>query len=491
MGVVITVAMLASLVGARVIGDDSVVLRDVTHDSRQAGPGTLFVAVPGTVHDGYDFIAEAVAAGSPAVVTERSSDTTVPQIVVTEARTVMAAVSAEVHGHPSRRLDLVGVTGTNGKTTVTHMIESIVSASGRVAGLIGTVHTRVGSDNVHNTRTTPEAPDFQRLLAIMAGAGADVVAAEVSSHALALRRVDSTWFSVAAFTNLSQDHLDFHGGMNRYVAAKARLFESERAGRAVIFVDDGAGAELAASIEIPVTTVGAGGDVAALDVESGVEESRFTLVFPSGERQVRLGIGARFNVDNALVAAACALEVGLTLDDIVAGLSSFAGVPGRFEVVSDDDPITVVVDYAHTPAGIEQAIATARSARARGVGRSGRVVVVIGAGGDRDRGKRPRMGQAAASADLVVVTSDNPRSEDPDTIIDQVVAGIPHQAVFERQADRRLAIEWAIGEAVDGDIVLVLGRGHERGQEAGGRSIPFDDRLVSRTALAARREASR
>ncbi|MGH8911820.1 MAG: UDP-N-acetylmuramoyl-L-alanyl-D-glutamate--2,6-diaminopimelate ligase [Acidimicrobiia bacterium] len=474
---------LADAVGGEVIGDPAVTVGDVTHDSRQVGPATLFVAVPGFHHDGHVYVPAAVAAGASAVMVERDTGVAVPQIVVADTRVAMASVAAEVHGHPSSRVEVVGVTGTNGKTTVTHMVESIVAASGRVPGLIGTVHTRVGGRNILNTRTTPESPDFQRLLATMADAGAAIVSAEVSSHALEMHRVDATRFAVAAFTNLSQDHLDFHGDMEGYFGAKASLFDPKRSERAVVWIDDPAGERIRAGLEIPFLTVGTAGDVSITERDVRVDGSTFRLSTPAGDCVVTMPLGGGFNVDNAAVAAACAMSLGLGLDGVAAGLSRFEGVPGRFEVVSGDDPVRVVVDYAHTPAGIVAAIAAARTVAAG----EGRVIVVFGAGGDRDRAKRPHMGAAAMAADVVFVTSDNPRSEDPDAIIDEVITGASGAARVRREADRRAAVRDAIGEAVAGDIVLVLGRGHERGQEIGGRSIPFSDRLVAREELAARR----
>lgn len=485
---------LAEVADGRLMGDPEVAVRDATHDSRQAGPGTLFVAVPGSLQDGHDFVPRAISAGSPAVMVEHPLDVSVPQIVVAATRVAMAPVAAEIHGHPSRKLRVVGVTGTNGKTTVTHMVEAVAAAAGKRAGLIGTVHTRVGRRNIPNTRTTPEATDFQRLLDTMVELGADTVSAEVSSHALTMHRVDSTRFAVAAFTNLSQDHLDFHGDMENYFAAKAGLFRTGMADRAVIFTDDPAGRRLRDMVDIPVMTVGEGGDVFARSREISVEGSRFTLVSPRGEAEVELALGGLFNVDNALVAAACGLSLAISLEDVAAGLGNFNGVPGRFEVVSGQDPVRVIVDYAHTPAGIESAIDTVRETEpGKWLDQGGdkRVIVVFGAGGDRDRAKRPQMGRAALAADLAVVTSDNPRSEDPEAIIDEVLAGVPDTGKVRREVDRRRAIADAISAARDGDVVLVLGRGHERGQEVAGRSVPFDDRLVAREALSARREAER
>lgn len=481
-----SVAELAEVVGGRILGDPSVTVRDVTHDSRQAGPGTMFAAVVGSRVDGHDFVEAAVAAGSPAVLVQRECPTGATQLLVDDVRRAMGPVAAQIHGHPSRRLALVGVTGTNGKTTVTHMVESIGNADGKKVGLIGTVHTRIGSTSIPNTRTTPEATDFQRLLATMVRMGAEIVSTEVSSHALAMHRVDAARFAVAAFTNLSQDHLDFHGDMESYFLAKARLFEPDLSERAVIWIDDPAGRRLAAMTRIPYLTVGTDADVTARERRVGVEGSRFVLVTPEGEVDVALPLGGDFNIDNALVAAGCALSLSIPLESIASGLRDFRGVPGRFEVVSADAPVTVLVDYAHTPASIANAIASVRrTGRGEWVSDGGhrRLIVVFGAGGDRDRAKRPQMGREAMAADEVIVTSDNPRSEPPEAIIDEVVAGIDDTSRVRRIVDRREAITAAIAMARDGDVVLILGRGHERGQEVQGRILPFDDRLVAREAL--------
>ncbi|HLU53498.1 MAG TPA: UDP-N-acetylmuramoyl-L-alanyl-D-glutamate--2,6-diaminopimelate ligase [Acidimicrobiia bacterium] len=481
-----SVAALAEVVGGRVLGDPTVTVRDVTHDSRQAGPGTMFAAVVGSRADGHDFVEAAVGAGSPAVLVQRECPTDATQLVVEDVREAMGPVAAEVHGHPSRRLSLVGVTGTNGKTTVTHMVEAIGIAAGRQAGLIGTVHTRVGSNSIPNTRTTPEATDFQRLLATMVRMGAEIVSAEVSSHALAMHRVEAARFAVAAFTNLSQDHLDFHGDMESYFLAKARLFEPDLSERAVVWVDDPAGERLTRSMTIPYLTVGADAEVTARNRRVGVDGSRFVLATPEGEVDVELPLGGDFNIDNALIAAGCALSLSIPLESIAAGLRDFRGVPGRFEVVSGDATVTVLVDYAHTPASIANAIASVReTGRGEWVSDGGtrRLIVVFGAGGDRDRAKRPQMGWEAMAADEVIVTSDNPRSEPPEAIIEEVVSGVDDPSRVRRLVDRREAIGAAIEMARDGDVVLILGRGHERGQEVQGRILPFDDRLVAREAL--------
>jgi len=478
-------ASIAAEVGGTLVGAGSGVVTDVTHDSRQAGPGCLFVAVVGFTADGHDFAADAAANGAAAVVVSRPVAVDVPQILVSDTRRALAPLAAAVHGRPSERLRVVGVTGTNGKTSVTFFVEALAAHVGWRTGLVGTVQTRIGRDVIPtlpagSARTTPEASDLQRLFHSMVDRDVDVVSVEVSSHALTLGRVDETRFEVAAFTNLTQDHLDFHGDMETYFAAKASLFTPERARRAVICVDDPYGRRLVASTALPVLTVGTAGD-ADLRAEIGasrIDGTDIVVVFPDGARRsVRLPLPGRFTVANALVAAGCGLSLGMDPDAVVGGLGALPPVPGRFEVVSGDDPVPVVVDYAHTPAGVAAAVATVRDLVA------GRVVVVFGAGGERDRTKRPAMGEAASAADVLVVTSDNPRSEDPGSIIAEILTGVPPGTDVTRIPDRAEAIAAAISLARPGDAVLVLGKGHERGQEVGGRVIPFDDRLVVRAEL--------
>lgn len=463
-------------VDGQLLGDPGIRVADVTHDSRLAGPDVLFVAVRGGEHDGHDFVISAVAAGSPAVAVETVQEVEVSQIVVGDTRAAMGPMAAQVHGDPSTDLAVVGVTGTNGKTTVTHFVESLLASAGRVAGLIGTVETRVGPTVIPTSRTTPEATDFQRLLASMRELGAEVVAAEISSHALEMSRVAATRFEVAAFTNLSQDHLDFHGTMDAYRRAKESLFRDYEVGTAVINVVDPVGADIARWVKTPLIRVGAGGEVRAENVDTSRYESVFDLVTESGTFPVRSGPVGMFNVENALVAVGCCLALGLDLEEIGPGLDELSPVPGRFEQVSAAGPFRVVVDYAHTPGGIEQAIAVARS-----IGAS-RVIAVVGAGGDRDREKRPMMGRAVSAADVAILTSDNPRSEDPDRILGEVASGAPGPDVI-LEVDRRRAIERAIAVADEGDVVLILGKGHETGQEIGGRVLPFDDRVVAREIL--------
>ncbi len=475
-----TLGEVSRRVGGKVSGDPDVRLADVTHDSRAAGPAVLFVAVRGAQHDGHAFVETAVASGSPAVAIEHPMPVDASQIVVDDTRAAMGAMAAQVHGDPSNHVAVVGVTGTNGKTTVTHYIESLLASAGRVAGLIGTVQTRVGSTVIPSVRTTPEATDFQRLLARMRELGAEVIAAEISSHALEMNRVSATRFSVAAFTNLTQDHLDFHGTMDSYRAAKERLFRDYEVGTAVINVDDPVGADIAAWVTMPTILVGAEGSVRAENVETSLQGTTFDLVTPEGTIPVRSGVVGSFNVENVLVAVGCCLALGLGPDEVALGLGELGGVPGRFEQVSGEDAIHVIVDYAHTPDGIHEAISVARAVGA------GRVIAVVGAGGDRDRDKRPLMGQAAGEADLAVLTSDNPRSEDPDQIISQVAAGANEDAEIILEVDRHRAIEHAIAAAEPGDVVLILGKGHEIGQEIGDRILPFDDRQVAREILASR-----
>ncbi|MGH8871798.1 MAG: UDP-N-acetylmuramoyl-L-alanyl-D-glutamate--2,6-diaminopimelate ligase [Acidimicrobiia bacterium] len=474
-----TLGEVSRRVGGQVVGDPDTWLDDVTHDSRRAGPAVLFVAVRGARHDGHDYVRPAAAAGSPAAAVETLQDVEVSQVVVDDTRAAMGPMAAQVHGDPSSHIAVVGVTGTNGKTTVTHYVESLLTSAGRVAGLIGTVRTRVGTTVIPTRHTTPEATDFQRLLAVMRDKGAEVVAAEISSHALEMGRVTATSFAVGAFTNLSQDHLDFHGTMESYRHAKERFFREYEVGTAVINVGDPVGAAIAEWVETPLIRVGTGGEVRAENVETSFHGTTFELTTEQGTMPVRSGLVGAFNVENALVAVGCCLALGLEADEIVRGLGELEGVPGRFEQVAGHGPVHVIVDYAHTPGGIEQAIAVARSVGA------GRVIAVVGAGGDRDRDKRPLMGRAAAEADLAILTTDNPRSEDPDQILREVAVGSAGSGVI-LEVDRHRAIERAIELADEGDVVLILGKGHETGQEIGGRVLPFDDREVARGILGRR-----
>ncbi len=473
-----TLTDLAAATGGRVVGDAATAVTDVHHDSRDVGPGELFVAISGFTRDGHDFAAAAAAQGAAVAVERELPGVATPQLVVADTRRALPVLAAAVHGHPSRRLAVVGVTGTDGKTTVTSLVDAIATASGRRSGLIGTMGASIAGEPVAVPRTTPEASDFQRLLARMVDAGVEVAAVEVSSHALELGRVDATEFAVAAFTNLTQDHLDFHGDLDRYFTAKASLFADGRAAHHVLWVDDPKGRELAERHRAaPTTTVSMHGpaDIHAGPVDLDLRGAAFDLVIGADRVPVRLGLAGRYNVANALVAAGCAGALGISGPEIAAGLAALPRLAGRFDALPEEPGLPdVVVDYAHTPAAITATVAAAREVC------SGRIAVVVGAGGDRDRAKRPLMGRAAAAADLVVVTSDNPRSEDPLAIVAAVADGARAaggEPVVE--PDRRLAIRRALSEFRAGDLVLVLGKGHEIGQEQGGEVAPFDDFAVA------------
>ena len=448
----------------------SVDVTAVTHDSRAVVPGALFCCVPGSVVDGHDFAATAVDAGAGALLVERrlGVDGLAVQVVVADVRSTMASVAATFWGAPSRAMSVVGVTGTNGKTTVTALLQSVLAAAGRRCEVIGTLT---------GARTTPESTDLQAQLAAFRDDRVDAVAMEVSSHALELHRVDATWFSVAVFTNLGRDHLDFHGTEEAYFRAKARLFEPERCARAVVNRDDAHGRLLLDAARVP--TVAYSLDDAS-DVSVGAAGSTFTW---AGER-VDLRLGGIFNVSNAIAAASAARELGIDAATIAAGLASAPAVPGRFESVNAGQAFPVVVDYAHTPDGLEQVLRAARGAVSPGD--AGRVLVVFGCGGDRDRSKRPVMGDVAVRlADRAWLTSDNPRGEDPMAIIDEVLAGV-RDADRDRlvvEPDRRAAIASAVRDAHAGDVVVIAGKGHETGQIVGEVTLPFDDRVVARELL--------
>ena len=468
----VTVAdLLAGVTVAEVRGDPSATeVGAVVYDSRRAVHGALFCCIPGARSDGHAFAAAAVAQGAGSLLCERFLDLAVPQVRVAPGavRPAMAEVASTFWGHPDRSLTTVGVTGTNGKTTVTHLVRAILEAAGRPTGVIGTLS---------GVRTTPEAPDLQEALAGLVAEGRSAVAMEVSSHALSQHRVEGMTFDVAAFTNLSRDHLDHHGTMEEYFAAKCRLFEPERARRAVVLVGTPWGDRLAGMVGDRLVAVRRGD---ATEVQPTVSGTSFRW----RGRPVALPLAGAFNVDNALVAAAVADCLGIDPDTVVAGLAGAPPVPGRMEVVGADLPVSVVVDYAHTPEGLEVALEACR----RLVG-PGRVLCVFGCGGDRDPGKRPLMGAVAARlADVVVVTSDNPRSEDPAAIAAAVVAGIDGTPDGGPQVvlDRAEAIASAVAQARPGDLVLVAGKGHETSQTTGAGSVPFDDRQVATDALADR-----
>jgi len=434
----------------------------ITHDSRTVVPGSLFCCVRGATVDGHAFARGAVADGAVALLDERVLPLEATQVVVPEARVAMAPVADAFFGRPSRQLKVVGVTGTNGKTTTVHLLAAIFEAAGWETGVIGTLT---------GERTTPEAPELQARLASFRDGGAKSVAMEVSSHALALHRVDSVWFSVAVFTNLSQDHLDFHETMEEYFAAKARLFDPARTGVGVVNVDDPHGRLLYEAAPVPMVPYSLRD---ADDLHVGATGSSFRW----RGADVRLGLGGRVNVANALAAATAAHELGVGSVDVARGLSVAAIVPGRYEVVDAGQPFAVIVDYAHTPDGLEELLRAVRETT------QGRVLVVFGAGGDRDRDKRPAMGEVATRlADEAVLTSDNPRSEEPGEIIDAVRAGADPAGVLHVEPDRRAAIASALAGAGAGDVVVIAGKGHETTQQFADHTVPFDDRDVAREEL--------
>jgi UDP-N-acetylmuramoyl-L-alanyl-D-glutamate--2,6-diaminopimelate ligase len=481
----VPLAHLAPAVRGEVRGDGGTAVTDVVLDTRKVGKGALFCCVPGSRVDGHDLAGDALAAGAAALCVERPLALDAPQLLVGSVRGVLPFLADAFFDRPSRRLDLVGVTGTNGKTTTTYMLEAIFRAAGRTPGVLGTVEVRLGEQRRPAVHTTPEAPDLQRLLAEMADAGVQAAAMEVSSHGLALHRVDATRFRAAVFTNLTQDHLDFHADLEDYFQAKRRLFTDAFTPLGVVNLDDPYGRRLAreAAVEVVTTGLDEAADWRATGVAASLEGAAFRVDSPAGSRPVRLRLGGHFNVANALGALAAADALGIDLDTAAAGLEGLAGVPGRFERVDAGQPFTVLVDYAHTPDSLENVLRAARAVT------GGRVIVVFGCGGDRDRGKRPLMGEIAGRlADVAVVTSDNPRSEPPEAIVAQVADGVARVAPdrLQVEVDRRAAIRAALAMAAPGDAVLVAGKGHEQGQEfAGGVKVPFDDRVVAAEELRA------
>ncbi|MEO3759109.1 UDP-N-acetylmuramoyl-L-alanyl-D-glutamate--2,6-diaminopimelate ligase [Mycobacterium sp. B14F4] len=465
----------------------------VTLRSQGVRPGDLFAALPGASSHGARYVGEAVARGAVAVLTdvagaaEIGQEATVPVMVHAEPRSVLGELAATVYGRPSEHVRVIGVTGTSGKTTTTYLAEAGLRAADRVAGLIGTVGIRIDGHDQPSALTTPEAPDLQALLAVMVEEGVDTVVMEVSSHALALGRVDGVRFAVGGFTNLSRDHLDFHPTMQDYFDAKARLFDPEsstHAATSVVCVDDDAGREIARLADRPVTVSAMGRDADwrvedVRGVERGGQE--FTMADPAGVHHVlRIGLPGRYNVANCLLAAALLDAVGVSPEQAAPGLRT-ATVPGRLEAIDRGQDFLALVDYAHKPGALQAVLETLRAQA------DGRVAVVFGAGGNRDPGKRGPMGRVAAElADLVVVTDDNPRDEDPAAIRAAILAGaVSARAEIVEIGDRRAAIDYAVGWARPGDVVLVAGKGHEAGQTSAGQTRPFDDRDELAAALEA------
>jgi UDP-N-acetylmuramoyl-L-alanyl-D-glutamate--2,6-diaminopimelate ligase len=488
--------LLEALPERTVLGTLPPAVTGIAYDSRKVAPGDVFVAVPGLREDGRRFVAEALGRGAVAVVAEGPDPlpgAAAGRVLVPSSREALARLADAYFGHPSRALTVVGITGTNGKTTTSYLVEALLRAAGRVTGVVGTIQYRIADETQPAGQTTPEAVELQALLARMLDRGVGAVAMEVSSHALALHRVDGTEFDVAVFTNLTQDHLDLHGTLEAYRRAKARLFALLAAGgkpgrAAVINADDAAGASMVEGLALSTLTFGLGGrrDVTPRQWVSGMDGIRMEVDTPRGPVRIASALVGEHNVMNLLAAVGVGAALGLDPRAMGPALSSVASVPGRFERVEAGQPFLVVVDYAHTPDALERVLATARKLVAAG----GRLGVVFGCGGDRDRGKRPLMGGIADRlADRVWVTSDNPRSERPEAIIAEIVAGMPAAPEVDRHAtmpDRKAAIRAALAWARSGDVVVIAGKGHEAYQIIGSEVLPFDDREVARAALAER-----
>src|SRR5215213_1451866 len=464
-------------------GQPEVEIAGLAYSSQSVTPGALFFCVPGFKSDGHDFAPDAVRRGAVALVCERPLALGIPEVIVDDVRAAMGPAAAKFYGDPTAELYVAGITGTNGKTTTAFLVRHLLEAAGEQCGLLGTVKSVVGGAEEEVERTTPEAIDLQATFRRMLDAGDSACAMEVSSHALELGRVAGIRFACRVFTNLTQDHLDFHASMEDYFAAKRRLFDGP--GPAVVNVDDPWGERLAGEVGAVSFGVESDADYRARDVRFDLSGSTFTCETPEGVRELRAPLPGLFNVQNVLAAVAAARSLGVELDAIAAALPGFGRVPGRFEPVDEGQDFGLLVDYAHTPDSLENVLRAARAIT------SGRLVAVFGAGGDRDRSKRPLMGDAARRlADRVIVTSDNPRSEDPERIIDEVIAGAGSGA--EREVDRRRAIAMAVESAAAGDVVVVAGKGHEQGQEfENGRKEPFDDVTVAREALRSRAGAGR
>lgn len=483
---------------ASVRGDVDREVLDLTDDSRRVRPGSLFVAVTGVHADGHLFLRQAVEAGAAAVVVESGhirvdeiAAIGVPVIEVNDSRQFLGVLASRFYGNPSRRLRMVGVTGTNGKTTTTYLCKSILEAGGARVGMIGTVAYHIGEERLEATHTTPGAIELQGLLRRMVDSGMETVVMEVSSHALALDRTAGCAFGTAIFTNLTQDHLDFHVNMQDYFRAKVRLFEGlGPQARAIVNIDDAYGERVAAASPAPVWTyaIDRPADLRAEAVQVSLEGLEFTARTPAGTAVLRSPLVGRHNVYNILAAVGAGLQRGLTLSTIVEGVGRLSNVPGRFERVDAGQSFTVIVDYAHTEDALYRLLVTVQAVK------TGSVITVFGCGGDRDRGKRPKMGRVAGLlSDVVVVTSDNPRTEDPAVIIREVEPGIKTGLLeagrgrYVTYVDRREAIQYAIGQARPGDIVVIAGKGHEDYQIVGKDKHPFDDRVLAREVIKALR----
>jgi UDP-N-acetylmuramoyl-L-alanyl-D-glutamate--2,6-diaminopimelate ligase len=466
--------LIDALAPVDVVGRVPVEIADLVYDAQEARPGSLYFCVRGSRADGHAFAPDAVANGAVALVVERPLELPVPQLVVEDARRAMPVAADEFFGRPTEQLDVAGVTGTNGKTTTAFLLYAILAAANRRPGLLGTIESRVGGERRPAIRTTPEAIDLQRTFREMLDAGDRSAAVEATSHGSELGRLDRVRFGALVFTNLTQDHLDFHGTLERYFDAKRRLFTETRP-PAAVNVGDEHGRRLADELrghnELLTFGLVDGADLRPEELELGPRGARFRV----GGIELETRLRGRFNVENILGAVAAARLLGIDDDAIAYGVKELRGVPGRFEAVDEGQPFAVLVDYAHTPDSLENVLRTARDLA------QSRVICVFGCGGDRDRGKRPLMGRIASDlADVAIVTSDNPRSEEPEAIIAEILEGAGDAEV---EPDRREAIARAVAAAGEGDVVVIAGKGHEQGQQFADRTIPFDDREVAREAL--------
>ncbi len=483
----VTLNQIAEITGGNLTGDGNAEVTDASHDSRRAGKGTLFVAVRGELFDAHQFIPQVIEQGAVGVLSESEPQASIPWIQVSDVRRAMALAAAEIHDHPSRELQLVGITGTNGKTTTAYLIASIPEAAGEPVAMTGTVEYRMGAERRKAERTTPEATDMQRMLRQAVDAGCRTAVMECSSQAMDFYRCDALEFAVAVFSNLTRDHLDYHKTMENYWYAKQRLFDGRLGSRprtSVINVDDPYGVELAQRLEgeglqVVRYAVNSDAQVMARDPEFSLEGMKFTLVTPAGTREFRSPLVGPPHIYNTLAAVASGLALNYDLDVITRALEKCTGAPGRFERVPHDGDFAVVVDYAHSDDALLNVLRTARNVT------KGKIITVFGCGGDRDRSKRAPMGQAAGSlSDVVILTSDNPRTEDPAQILADAEAGIKETGKpYQKIADRREAIHRAIAEARTSDLVLIAGKGHEDYQILGREVFHFDDKEVAREAL--------
>jgi UDP-N-acetylmuramoyl-L-alanyl-D-glutamate--2,6-diaminopimelate ligase len=499
----ITLKQIAEVTNGKLTGDETVVVTDVSHDSRRAGPGSLFVAVRGGLFDAHKFVPQVIAQGAVGIISELPASEVLPGVDIAPAawlkvenvRRAMALAAAEVHHHPSRELQLVGITGTNGKTTTAYLVASIPEAAGEPVAMTGTVEYRLGPEHFKADRTTPEATDMQRMLRQAVEIGCRTAVMEASSQAMDFHRCDALEYAIAVFSNLTRDHLDYHKTMENYWYAKQRLFDGRLGTRprvSVVNLDDPYGVELAErlkkdGLQIVTYAVNSSADVTARDAEFSLDGMRFNLKTPAGEREFHSPLVGPPHIYNTLAAVASGLSLGYDLDVITRALEKCTGAPGRFERVAHEGTFAVVVDYAHSDDALLNVLRTAREVT------KGRIITVFGCGGDRDGSKRAPMGEAAGSlSDVVILTSDNPRTEDPEKILADAEVGIKKTGKpYQKIADRRQAIHQAISEASSGDLVLIAGKGHEDYQIIGREVFHFDDKEIAREALETRSNLKR